>query len=100
MYLERILVVHVSRIFQEKGGIPEISTKGWNGDHCSVDLSIKAPSNRTHCEIERPPDQGLVVSGYFDKGQLMLVDIVRDDISVSDDTPTSVGVFHVGDGGI
>ena len=30
----------------------------------------------------------------------MLVDIVRDDISVRDDTPTSVGVFHVGDGGI
>jgi hypothetical protein len=30
----------------------------------------------------------------------MLVDVVRDDISVGDDTPTPVGVFHVGDGGI
>jgi hypothetical protein len=35
-----------------------------------------------------------VVSGHFYEGQLMLVDIVRDD------TPTSVGVFRVDDGGI
>jgi hypothetical protein len=41
-----------------------------------------------------------MVSGHFHEGQLMLVDVVRDDISVGDDTPTSVGVFHVGDGGI
>lgn len=86
--------------YSKRRGIPEISTKGWDGDHCSINLSIETPSNSTHCEIERPPNQGLVVSGHFYEGQLMLVDIVRDDISVRDDTPTSVGVFNVGDGGI